>query len=170
MTLSTGKTPFTLDFDNGDKETIYINIHDRGIRERISAFSASVEKRIKAINLEKHRSVFDEKAEFNIGSVDDLMNMSAEQLEDLQKRLDAVSRIEDEYNGAVKEELDAVFQSKISTSVFKYCEPFDMVIMANGEKELYIMQFLKWLAKELEKIGADSSETMQKYIRKYAKR
>lgn len=175
MKLSTGKVAFPLEFDNGDKAFIYFNPNDRGIQERIQGFEASVEKRIKEIDLEKYKSRFEDGSEidFDVENPEKLLEMSADELKALQNRLDAVNEIEKEYNNAVKDELDVVFGSKISDVAFRYCQPFDTVVVedenGNEKREMYIMHFVHWLMVELKKYGAENKSAMDKHISKYTK-
>lgn len=169
MVLRTGKTPITLEFDNGDKATIYIDIHDRGIRERISAFGGKVEARMNGIDAERYRASFNDGMDLKLNNFDDLMNLTPEQLDEVNKRLDAVAAIEQEYNSVVKDELDEVFKSKISDVVFRYCEPFD-VVTVDGEKEIFVMHFLRWFAQEIERLGDSNNDAMKKYLGKYDKK
>ena len=174
MKLSTGKVGFPIEFDNGDKAVIYFNPNDRGIQERIQGFETSIEKRIKEIDLEKYKSRFEGEAlDFDIDNPEKLLEMSAEELKSLQNRLDAVNEIEKEYNEAIKAELDVVFDSKISDVVFRYCEPFDTVIVedenGNTKRELYVMHFVHWLMIELKKYGVENKSAMDKHLSKYAK-
>lgn len=175
MKLSTGKVEFPIEFDNGDKAVIYFNPNDRGIQERIQGFEASIEKRIKEIDLEKYKSRFDDKlaVDFDIEKPEKLLEMSPDELKSLQGRLDAVNEIEAEYNKAVKDELDVVFGSKISDVAFRYCQPFDTVIVedenGNEKREMYIMHFLHWLMVELKKYGAENKSAMDKHLSKYSK-
>ena len=122
MKLSTGKAAFPIEFDNGDKAVIYFNPNDRGIQERIQGFEASIEKRIKEIDLEKYKSRFDDKVavDFDIENPEKLLEMSAEELQELQNRLSAVNDIEAEYNKVVRDELDVVFGGKISDVAFRH--------------------------------------------------
>ena len=175
MKLSTGKVAFPIEFDNGDKEVIYFNPNDRGIQERIQAFEKSVESRIKEIDLEKYRDRFENNAPINIDldNPEKLLELSPDELKSLQNRLDAVNEIEKEYNQAVRDELDIVFGGKISDIAFKYCQPFDTVIVEdeNGteKREMYIMHFLRWLMLELKKYGAENKSAMDKHLSKYTK-
>ena len=175
MKLSTGKVAFPIEFDNGDKDCIYFNPNDRGIQERIREFEASVEKRIKQIDLEKYKSKFDDNVsvDFDIENPEKLFEMSADELKALQNRLDAVNEIEAEYNKAVKDELDIVFGGKISDVAFRYCQPFDTVIVedenGNEKREMYIMHFIHWLMVELKKYGAENKSAMDKHLAKYNK-
>ena len=174
MKLSTGKVGFPIEFDNGDKATIYFNPNDRGIQERIKGFEASIEKRIKEIDLEKYKSRFDgDIPEVDLENPEKLLEMSAEELDALQRRLDVVNDIEAEYNKAVKDELDVVFGGKISGVAFRYCQPFDTVIIedenGNEKREMYIMHFIHWLMIELKKYGVENKSAMDKHLSKYAK-
>lgn len=175
MKLSTGKVAFEMEFDNGDKQYIYFNPNDRGIQERIQNFETTIDKRIKDINLEKYRSSFENTMSkaFNIDNPEELLEMSDEDLKILQERLKAVNSIEDEYNKAVCDELDEIFDSKISDIAFKYCQPFDTVVSTddNGvtKNELYVMHFLNWLMVELKKHGETSKTAIDKHLAKYSK-
>ena len=174
MKLSTGKVAFPLEFDNGDKAVIYFNPNDRGIQERIKGFEASIEKRAKEIDLEKYKDRFEKDIpEINLDNPEKLLEMSPDELTALQCRLDAVNEIEREYNKAVKDELDVVFGAKISDVAFRYCQPFDTVIVEDGngneKREMYIMHFIHWLMVELKKYGAENKSAMDKHIAKYAK-
>ena len=84
-----------------------------------------------------------------------------------------ISNIEKEYNNLVKEELDNVFGSKISSVAFRYCEPFDAVIIedekGNEKTEFYIIHFLNWLSVELRKYAEKNSAALNKHIEKYVK-
>lgn len=174
MKLSTGKVAFPIEFDNGDKEVIYFNPNDRGIQERIQTFEKSVEARIKEIDLEKYKERF-EGAPINIDfdNPEKLLELTPDELKSLQNRLDAVAEIENEYNNAIKGEIDVVFGGKISDIAFKYCQPFDAVIIedenGNESREIYIMHFLRWLMVEMKKYGADNKSAMDKHLAKYTK-
>lgn len=175
MKLSTGKAAFPIEFDNGDKAVISFNPNDRGIQERIHGFEKSIEKRIKEIDLEKYKSRFDDNVsvDIDLDNPEKLLEMSADELKALQGRLDAVNEIELEYNKAVKDELDVVFGGKISDAAFRYCQPFDTVIVedenGNEKREMYIMHFIHWLMVELKKYGAENKSAMDKHLAKYSK-
>ena len=174
MKLSTGKVAFPIEFDNGDKAVIYFNPNDRGIQERIQNFEKSIEGKIKAIDLEKYKSRFDGNVpEIDLDNPEKLLEMSADELKVLQSRLEVVNEIEAEYSKAVRDELDVVFGSKISDVAFRYCQPFDTVIVedenGNEKREMYIMHFLHWLMVELKKYGAENKSAMDKHLSKYVK-
>lgn len=174
MKLSTGKVAFPIEFDNGDKAVIYFNPNDRGIQERIQGFEASIEKKIKQIDLEKYKSRFEGNVpEIDLDNPEKLLKLSADELSIFQERLDVVNELENEYNKAVKDELDIVFGGKISDIAFRYCQPFDIVIVedekGNEKREMYIMHFIHWLMVELKKYGAENKSAMDKHLSKYAK-
>ena len=174
MKLSTGKVAFPIEFDNGDKAVIYFNPNDRGIQERIKSFEASIENRIKEIDLEKYKSRFEGNIpEIDIDNPEKLLELSDDELKNLQSRLDAVNEIEAEYNKAIKDELDVVFGDKISDVAFRYCQPFDTVVIEDEKgkekREMYIMHFLHWLMVELKKYGAENKSAMDKHLAKYSK-
>lgn len=174
MKLSTGKTAFPIEFDNGDKAVIYFNPNDRGIQERIKEFETSVENRIKKVDIERYKSKFDgDITKIDINNPEKLLEMSKEELKGLRGKLDAVREIEAEYNKAVKDELDIVFDSKISEVAFRYSQPFDTVIVKdeNGseKRELYILHFIHWLMIELKKYGEENKSAMDKHLSKYKK-
>ena len=175
MKLSTGKVAFPIEFDNGDKAVIYFNPNDRKIQERIVGFEESIEKRIKEIDVEKYKGAFGDGKSFEIDveHPEKLLELSANDLKSLQDKMSVVSSLEDEYNKAVKDELDVVFASKISDTVFRYCEPFDTVIVededGNETREMYVLHFIRWLMVELKKYGIENKSAMDKHLAKYAK-
>ena len=174
MKLSTGKVAFPIEFDNGDKAVIYFNPNDRGIQDRIQGFEASIERRIKEIDLEKYKSRFESNVpEIDLENTEKLFEMSADELKVLQERMSAVNEIEEEYNKAVKDELDVVFGGKVSDVAFRYCQPFDTVVVedenGNEKREMYIMHFLRWLMLELKKHGAENKSAMDKHLAKYSR-
>lgn len=175
MKLTTGKVPFPIEFDNGDKQTIYFNPQSKTFWEKIEKFAESMDERFKRINIDKHKDIFDDGIEIRVDMTDfnAMMSLSKEQLDSLVKKTKAIDEIEDEYQNAIKAELDDIFESPVSTIVFKYARPFDDVFYTdeNGEikSEPYIMQFFQALYAEAVKYANIHSEAMQKYIGKYKK-
>lgn len=172
MKLSTNKVAFLLEFDNGDTAKIFINPNDHAIIEKIKAFEKKVEERTKTIDIQKHMSDFnDDLSQINFENPEVLFSLSRDTLDTLQKRAEAVADVEFQYNDIIKSELDEVFNSNISEAAFKYCRPLDVVVYVddNGEekREIYIMQFLKWLATELNNYGKANKAAMEKHIAKY---
>lgn len=174
MKLSTGKVAFQLEFDNGDKVSIWLNPNDREIMEKIKSFESKVEARAKEIDIRKYESDFaDDLTQINFEDPEALFALPRATLEILQKRADAVREIETQYNDIVKSELDGVFGSSISEAVFKYCQPFDVVAYVDNtgieKREIYIMQFLKWLASELNNYGKANKKIMEEHMSRYKK-
>ena len=173
MKLSTGKVAFPIEFDNGDKAVIYFNPNDRGIQERIQAFENSIETRMRAINVEAYRNRLGNMRGLDVEEPEKLLEMSASELKDLHEKCIVIADIEEEYNKAVRDELDVVFGSKISDVAFRYCQPFDAVIVedenGNEKREMYIMHFIHWLMVELKRHSAENQSAMEKHISKYSK-
>lgn len=174
MKLSTGKAIIPIEFDNGEKATISFNPHDRSIQERIKNFEDSLQKRMRQIDTEKYEKFFGEekKIEINLENFDELINLSGDDLKSFNEQMSAVNALEEEYNKAVRDELDVIFDSKISDVVFKYCQPFDTVAFEEDGKEkreIYIMHFLRILAIEMKKYGEQNKDAMDKYLGKYGK-
>ena len=176
MELSTGKVDFPVNFDNGDIGHIYFNPNDRNIQKKISEFEANIEKKIKEIDIEKARQKFENTADIKINSIDDIFNMSRDDMESLRNKMEAITYLDEEYNEAIKSELNNIFDSDISSVAFKYCQPLDKVFTGevdeNGQRktELYVMQFMKWFAENIQKyvneINAANSR-IEKHIGKY---
>lgn len=170
MVLSTGKVAFTIEFDNGDKQNIYFNPSDKKIMERIKAFEGAVNEKIKALDFKKYENQFEGGIDFDFSDTDKLFELPLEEMEKISDKLNAIGGIEDEYNKAIKEELDVVFDSKISAVAFKYCEPLDVVVLEDDSREMYIMLFLRWLMEEIKKYGLKNSKAMEKHLSKYQKK
>ena len=179
MELSTGKIPFKINFSNGTTDYIYINPYDKGLQRRISVFEKNLSEKIDQIDIEKHRGAFEtinkeiiQKIDFD--DLDSLFAMSKEELEEMQKLVDIDNEIEKEVNDAVKSELNEVFDSDISSVVFRYCEPFDIVNYTADDGtqmcEMYILQFMKWLAIEIKKHFNECKNVYDKYTAKYVKK
>lgn len=175
MKLSTGKVAFPIEFDNGDKAVIYFNPNDRGIQERIQNFEKSIQNRVEKINLERYKNELKDENYVGTGLSDPskLFEMSMEELDKIKHNLSVVSDIATEYNNAVKDELDNIFGSIISNDVFRYCEPFDTVIIedesGNEKRVFYIEHFVYWLADALKKHGEKNRSAMDKHLAKYNK-
>ena len=173
MKLSTGKTAIKVPFDNGDVGVVYISTTDRTIHDRINAFESKVEEKIKNINLDKYNAQLDGGLKADITEIDAVFEMSADDLEKLNGQMTALNEIDAEYNRIVEEELDEVFKSSVSAVFFKYCQPFDVVVIedenGNEKREMYIMHLLKWLGHELKKNAEKNNSAMNKHIGKYVK-
>lgn len=175
MKLSTGKVAFPIEFDNGDIETIYFNPSDREFIKRVMDFENSIEARTKQINIEKYKSQFDDGININLNIEDfsQIENMSAEEIASLRKKVGAIVDIDAEYQQALKDELNDIFKSDVSSQIFKYCEPMDMVLVVdesgNETSEMFIMQFIRAFGEEIKKYQAKVSPAMQKHLEKYSK-
>jgi hypothetical protein len=175
MKLSTGKVAFPIEFDNGDKEIIYFNPNDREFIKRVMDFENSIEERTKKINIDKYKDRIEDGIDINL-NIDDfsqIEKMSAEEIASLRRKVGAIVDIDAEYQQALKDELNDIFKSDISSQIFKYCEPMDMVftgeIDENGNEisEMFILQFLRAFAEQVKKHQAKVSPAMQKHLDKY---
>ena len=173
MKLSTGKVAFPIEFDNGDVETIYFNPYDREFIKRVMDFENSIEARTKQINIEKYKSQFDDgiNIKLNIEDFSQIEKMSAEEIASLRRKVGAIVDIDEEYQQALKDELNDIFKSDISSQIFKYCEPMDLVFVVdesgNETSEMFIMQFIRAFGEEIKKYQAKVSPAMQKHLEKY---
>lgn len=143
MKLSTGKVAFPIEFDNGAKETIYINPNDPDLFVRFSNFEKRVEDKLKDID------------DFEL-SADGTPNN-----EELIGKFESINKV-------ICEELDIAFASNVSDIVFKYCSPFAIV---GGE--YFLIQFVQAIRPEIEKhnkkANADLQKKMAKHTAKYTK-
>lgn len=176
MKLSTGRVEFPIEFDNGDKGSIYFNPNDKDFRNGFFNFENSIEEQVKKIDFDKYKSRFenglDEK--IKIKSYNDILGLDPVHLNKLKERIEVVEEIDKEYQNAIKNELDNIFKSKVSDIIFKHCDPLDIIIVKNEkgkeEREVYIMHFVKQFAKELEKYSAKNNTAIKKYMEKYPKK
>lgn len=169
MKLSTGKVAFPLHFDNGDVENVMINPHDSGLQDRIKGFEKSIKARLQKINLEKHKEAFSDGVNIASLNFETLVNMSEEELEKITKQTDAMAEIDKEIEKELCEEIDAIFNSDVSSKAFKYVPPLAMVPDENGDCEMYILLVLKALAVEIQKYGDKMNNATNKYVAKYPK-
>lgn len=175
MKLNTGRVSFEIVFDNGDKGVIYFNPHDRDFIKRMIGFEESAKERAKNIDLEKYKPMFenDDGITIDINNLDALMEMTPEQISAVKKRMTTALDIEEEYNNAIKTEIDEIFKSNVSSIIFKHCPPMDMVHIPdeNGEiKEVtFLEHFMTEFMKELKKYQENISTGADKHIKKYKK-
>ena len=137
MKLSTGKLAFPIEFDNGAKETIYINPNDPDLFVRFSNFEKRVEDKLKDI---------------------DDFELSADGTPSNEKMIEKFENI----NKVICEELDVAFASNVSSVVFKYCSPFAIV---GGE--YFLIQFVKAIRPEIEKHNKKANVELQKKMAKH---
>lgn len=175
MKLSTGKIKFSIEFDTDEVGYIYFNPNNREFIKRVMDFENSIDARIKQIDVEKYKSKIEDGIELSIDFADEeaIANLTPEQMASLKNKVFAVVDIDAEYQKAFKEELNDIFESDVSSVVFKYCEPLDNVFVPNekGEEisEPYVVHFLKEFRKELQKYQNKITPAMQKHVGKYAK-
>lgn len=143
MKLSTGKVAFPIEFDNGDKDTIYFNPSDPNLFVRFTEFEKKIDERLKDVK----------DYELNADGT-----VKSEELAESFKKI----------NNIVCEELDTAFGSKISDVVFKHCSPFAIV-----DGEYFIVQFVEALKPEIQKhikkAQAENAKKMEKHTGKYKK-
>lgn len=170
MVLNTGKVGFTMEFDTGDKATIYINPNDKNIRQRISEFQSKVEQQVEQIDFDKYNERLQKSGNIGITSVEQLFDMDYSELVKINEQVQIIEDIEKEHNDIFKKEFDEVFKSPVSEQIFKYCEPLDVVVLEDGTRELYIMHFFKWFGLEMEKYAKANQGVMDKHLAKYVKK
>ena len=143
MKLSTGKVAFPIEFDNGDKQTIYFNPNDPDLMIRMKSLNEKVQDKINGL----------EDVELN----EEGKPTQISQIETFEKM-----------QNILKEELDYAFGGSVSAIVFKHCSPFAIV---GGE--YFVVQFIQAITPEIEKhikkANADVEKRMAKHINKYKK-
>lgn len=173
MILSTGKTAFKMEFDNGDTGVIYIDLNDNELFDRLKKFGDNVNAKIKTIDADKYKAVIDTDVKINLNDPLSILEADKDDLNKVIANVEAVKAIEKEYNAAVKEEIDSAFNSRISDVAFKYCEPFSQVIVNNDDgttkSMFFIEHFVEWFAFEIQKYNEKTSAAMNKHLEKYRK-
>lgn len=143
MKLSTGKVAFPIEFDNGDKDTIYFNPSDPNLFIRFAEFESKIRDRLKEVE------------DF------ELTENGLPKNEELIENFKLINNI-------ICEELDTAFGNKISDVVFKHCSPLAIV---GGE--YFIVQFVEALRPEIEKQNkkaqAENQKKTAKHTAKYKK-
>ena len=141
MKLSTGKVAFPIEFDNGDKQTIYFNPNDPDLMIRMKDFDEKVQKKIKGLE--------------DVELTEEGKPTQISQIETFEKM-----------QNILKEELDYAFGGSVSEVVFKHCSPFAIV---GGE--YFVVQFIQAITPEIEKhikkANADVEKRMAKHLNKY---
>lgn len=142
--LNTGLKTFRLDFtDRGEEAEISFNPTDKGLTIRFKEAQKRIEERLAAFNdIELEADGTPKNADF----IDEFAKMTE----------------------IICEEIDIAFDSKISKTVFKYCNPFSCV---NGN--YFYLTFFEAIAPVIRKYGEAESkkadEKMDKYLQKYSK-
>lgn len=168
MKLSVGKIAFPIEFDNGDKDTIYFNPNDPDLATRLMNAKDNISKKLDNLNAEDFNLKNDGSAELP-ETIDGYEDLSDEQREALTNRAEAMTKMLDSTKNIICEEIDTAFNGDISSVVFKHCSPLAVV---NGE--YFIVQFLNAITPEIQKhIGKSNAEVekrMSKHIAKYQKK
>lgn len=144
ITLNKGLKPFDIYFEDiDDHEVIYFNPTDSDLPKRLMETQKIIEEKSKKV---KPYEV-DENGIPNTDSCIDFFN---------------------ETNKVVCDALDYAFGNKVSDVIFKHCGAFSVV-----DVDYYILQFLKAVTPELEKIIKKEQKTAgtkaDKYLEKYRK-
>lgn len=143
MKLSTGKVAFPIEFDNGDKQTIYFNPNDPDFMIRLKNLDEKVKEKISGF----------EDVELNE--------------EGKPKQISQIENFEKMQN-VLKEELDYAFGGSISDIVFKHCSPFAIV-----DGDYFVVQFIEAITPEIQnqinKANADAENRMARHLDKYKK-
>lgn len=143
MKLSTGKVAFPIEFDNGDKQTIYFNPNDPDLMIRMKNLDEKVQEKIKGLE--------------DVELTEEGKPTQASKIETFEKM-----------QNILKDELDYAFGGSVSEMVFKHCSPFAIV---GGE--YFVVQFIEAITPEIEKhirkANADVEKKMAKHIDKYKK-
>lgn len=168
MKLSVGKIAFPIEFDNGDKDTIYFNPNDPDLATRLMKAKDNISEKLDNLNAEDFNLKNDGSVELP-ETIDGYEDLSDEQREVLTNRAEAMTKLLDSTKNIICEEIDTAFNGDISSVVFKHCSPLAVV---NGE--YFIVQFLNAITPEIQKhIGKSNAEVekkMAKHINKYIKK
>lgn len=143
MKLSTGRVEFPIEFDNGDKGSIYLNPTDPTLAIRLKDFGSSVSEKLKAYDDMEVTPDGQAKDESDIERFREMLNI-------------------------IYEEIDKAFDSKISDVVFKHCSPLAIV-----DGDYFMMNFVNAITPEIEKHNKKAMEQaekkMAKHLAKYSK-
>lgn len=168
MKLSVGKVAFPIEFDNGDKDTIYFNPNDPDLATRLMKAKDNIGKKLDNLNAEDFNLKNDGSIEMP-ETIDGYEDLSDEQREALTNRAEVMTKLLESTKTIICEEVDIAFNGDISSVVFKHCSPLAVV---NGE--YFIIQFLNAITPEIQKkinkSNAEVEKKMSKHIAKYQKR
>lgn len=168
MKLSVGKVAFPIEFDNGDKDTIYFNPNDPDLATRLMKAKDNIGDKLENLKAEDYELKTDGSFEMP-DNIDGYEDMPDEQREILTNRAEAMTKLLESTKKIICEEIDSAFNGDISAVVFKHCSPLAVV---NGE--YFIIQFLNAITPEIQKkinkSNAEVEKKMSKHIAKYQKR
>ena len=143
MKLNTGKKAFLVEFDNGDAQTIYFNPNDPDLMIRLKNFESRVSEKINKFE-------------------------DVELTQEGKPSQTAQIEIFEKMQNILKEDLDFAFGGDVSQVVFRHCSPFAII-----DGEYFVIQFVKAVAPEIERLIKEENEKMDqkadKYLNKYQK-
>lgn len=143
MKLSTGKIAFLIEFDNGDKQSIYFNPNDPDLSVRFNEMQYRIRKEIESLS------------DFETNSDGTPIN---------EVNTDTFVKVRE----IMCKEIDRAFGGDISSVVFKYCNPLAIV-----DGKYFILHFIESITPEIEKhikrANAEVEQKMNKHIAKYLK-
>lgn len=156
---------------DGEKniETIYIDMTDRHLPQRMMNAQNLVQERTKDIKIRDVKFKSDGIPK-NIETFDDVASLSDEQIEDIKNAANAISDFYDEADEALIDEIGKALGTDIH-NIFKYCSPSDVVV----DGEPFVATFLEALADKMveyykehpqKEINFDKKSYMRKYIKR----
>ena len=173
MNLSTGKIAFPIEFDNGDIETIYFNPDDRDFIKRMMDIEESLSKRIQKIELSKIQEQYEKCTKINLDALAEGSILDNDEIADIREKAKILLDIDAEFQKAIKDELNEIFNDDVSAKVFKYSNPLDMVATIDEKgKETHKMVveiFLHAFNEEIKKHQRKITPAMKKHLDKYEK-
>lgn len=137
MKLSTGKVAFPIEFDNGDKDTIYFNPNDPDLALRLIDLRDKISAKVRGL---------------------DDVKVGADGTPSDENAMATFRKIKD----VLCEELDTAFGGDISSVVFKHCSPFALV---GGE--YFFVQFIEVITPEIKKHMKKASKEIEKKMQKH---
>lgn len=167
MKLSVGKVAFPIEFDNGDKDTIYFNPNDPDLATRLMKAKDNIGDKLENLKADDYNLKNDGSFELP-ENIDGYEDMPDEQREVLTNHAESMTKLLESTKTIICEEIDTAFNGDISSVVFKHCSPLAVV---NGE--YFIIQFLNAITPEIQKninkSNAEVEKKMSKHIAKYQK-
>lgn len=167
VTISDGRTPIPIRFNNGEVEYVNINLYDRHLMERIEAFEESVTERLKKIDFSKYADAFKDGKFSVVDSFDKIMEMTDEERAEYVSQIMKIKSASEEIEAEYCEELDKVLDADFSAKAFKYVSPLTEILVEDGSKTYYMMTVLEALAKEIENHISKLQSATNKHTAKY---
>lgn len=158
--LNTGRVPFPIEFDNGDKATIYINPNDPDLGTRLIASREKISQKIDEIKFDEFS--FEDGITSQINTMHDLYNLPKEEADKIEANARVISKVIEKTKQIVCEELDAAFDAKVSEVAFKYCSPFAIV-----DGEYFVTSFITVLGEAIQRYKEQHQSNMANKYNKY---